>query len=104
MPQSGDTSHRTNPTSKGRSWSRERFRGVEGITALEKDNSLMPITHTEGDMHHDQRYDHALAAALVILEEIDKSPDMAKHDRLVVPLARADEERREQAPRPPRSW
>ena len=33
-------------------------------------------------MHHDQRYGHALSAALVILNEIDQQPDMPKHKRL----------------------
>ena len=33
-------------------------------------------------MHRDQKYQHALSAALVILDEIDKMPDMAKHTRL----------------------
>lgn len=33
-------------------------------------------------MHQDQRYEHALSAALVILNEFDKVPDMDKHNRL----------------------
>jgi hypothetical protein len=32
----------------------------------------------------DQRYEHALSAALVILGEFDKAPDMAKHNRLAL--------------------
>jgi hypothetical protein len=35
-------------------------------------------------MHEDQRYEHALSAALVILSEIDKVPDMAKHNKLAL--------------------
>jgi hypothetical protein len=35
-------------------------------------------------MREDQRYEHALSAALVILGEIDKRPDMAKHNRLAL--------------------
>jgi hypothetical protein len=35
-------------------------------------------------MCEDQRYEHALSAALVILGEIDKRPDMAKHNRLAL--------------------
>jgi hypothetical protein len=35
-------------------------------------------------VHHDQRYEHALAAALVILGEMEKLPDMAKHTRLAL--------------------
>jgi uncharacterized protein (UPF0147 family) len=33
-------------------------------------------------MHQDQRYEYALSAALVILDEIDRMPDMPKHNRL----------------------
>ena len=35
-------------------------------------------------MYHDPRYEHALSAALVILNEIDRVPDMPKHDRLAL--------------------
>jgi hypothetical protein len=35
-------------------------------------------------MSQDQRYEHALSAALVILGEIDNKPDMAKHNRLAL--------------------
>jgi hypothetical protein len=35
-------------------------------------------------MHQDQRYEHALAAALVILSEMDRLPDMSKHNRLAL--------------------
>jgi hypothetical protein len=35
-------------------------------------------------MCQDQRYEHALSAALVILDEIDKSPDMEKQNRLAL--------------------
>ena len=33
-------------------------------------------------MHQDQRYEHALPAVLVILNEFDMAPDMDKHNRL----------------------
>jgi hypothetical protein len=33
-------------------------------------------------MHQDRQYEHALSAALVILDELDKMPDMGKHTRL----------------------
>lgn len=33
-------------------------------------------------MSTDRRYEHALSAALVILDEIDRVPDMTKHNRL----------------------
>ena len=35
-------------------------------------------------MHRDQRYEHALSAALVILNEIDRLPDMGKPTRLAL--------------------
>ena len=35
-------------------------------------------------MKEDQRYEHALSAALVILGEFDSQPDMAKHNRLAL--------------------
>jgi hypothetical protein len=35
-------------------------------------------------MHHDRRYEHALSAALVILDEIDKMPGMSKPTRLAL--------------------
>ena len=35
-------------------------------------------------MHQDQRYEYALSAALVILDEIDRKPDMPKHNRLAL--------------------
>ena len=35
-------------------------------------------------MDPDRRYEHALSAALVILNEIDRKPDMAKHNRLAL--------------------
>lgn len=35
-------------------------------------------------MSQDQRYEHALSAALVILDEIDKQPHLAKHNRLAL--------------------
>lgn len=35
-------------------------------------------------MEADARYEHALSAALVILEEIDRAPDMPKHDRMAL--------------------
>jgi uncharacterized protein (UPF0147 family) len=35
-------------------------------------------------MGRDQRYECALSAALIILNEIDKTPDMAKHNRLAL--------------------
>ena len=35
-------------------------------------------------MADDRRYEHALSAALVILNEIDKVPNMAKHNRLAL--------------------
>ena len=35
-------------------------------------------------MHQDHRYEHALSAALVILDEIDRLPDMPKHQRLAM--------------------
>ncbi len=35
-------------------------------------------------MHHDRQYEHALAAALVILDELDKMPDMDKPSRLAM--------------------
>ena len=34
----------------------------------------------------DKRYSHALTGALVILDEIDKNPDMPKHNRLALVL------------------
>jgi hypothetical protein len=33
-------------------------------------------------MDRDRRYEHAISAALVILNEIDRVPDMSKHARL----------------------
>lgn len=33
-------------------------------------------------MQQDRRYEHALSAALVILEEIDRAPDLSKDQRL----------------------
>ena len=35
-------------------------------------------------MKQDRRYEHALSAALVILEEIDREPDMLGHNRLAL--------------------
>jgi hypothetical protein len=35
-------------------------------------------------MGGDQRYEHALSAALVILEEMDKQPGMPKHNQLAL--------------------
>jgi uncharacterized protein (UPF0147 family) len=35
-------------------------------------------------MEQDQRYEYALSAALVILGEIDKCPDMPKHNLLAL--------------------
>jgi hypothetical protein len=35
-------------------------------------------------MDQDRRYEHALSAALVILNEIDRQPDLAKHNRLAL--------------------
>jgi hypothetical protein len=35
-------------------------------------------------MHQDRRYELALSAALVILGEFDKAPDMARHNRLAL--------------------
>ena len=35
-------------------------------------------------MKEDQRYEHALSAALVILGEFDKKPDMTKLNRLAL--------------------
>lgn len=35
-------------------------------------------------MDQDRRYEHALSAALVILSEMDKAPDMGKHHRLAL--------------------
>lgn len=35
-------------------------------------------------MHQDQRYDVALTAALVILSEMDRLPDMSKPTRLAL--------------------
>jgi hypothetical protein len=35
-------------------------------------------------MQQDQRYELALSAALVILGEFDKAPDMAKHKQLAL--------------------
>lgn len=35
-------------------------------------------------MDDDRRYEHALSAAIVILNEIDKMPDMGKHHRLAL--------------------
>ena len=35
-------------------------------------------------MRKDERYEHALAAALVVLGEIDKRPGMAKHNLLAL--------------------
>ena len=35
-------------------------------------------------MHQDQRYEHALAAALAILEEIDRLPDLPKSQQLAM--------------------
>ena len=35
-------------------------------------------------MHRDQKYEHALSAALVILDEIDKMPGMGKPTRLAL--------------------
>ena len=35
-------------------------------------------------MHQDQRYEHALSAALVILSEMDRLPDMSKPTRLAL--------------------
>lgn len=35
-------------------------------------------------MDQDRRYEHALSAALVILNEIDRVPDMPKHNRLAL--------------------
>ena len=35
-------------------------------------------------MQRDQKYEHALSAALVILDEIDRMPGMGKHTRLAL--------------------
>jgi hypothetical protein len=35
-------------------------------------------------MDEDRRYEHALSAAIVILNEIDKLPDLGKHHRLAL--------------------
>ena len=35
-------------------------------------------------MRQDQRYELALSAALVILDEIDKKPELTKHNRLAL--------------------
>lgn len=35
-------------------------------------------------MRQDQRYEHALSAALVILNEINRVPGMPKHNRLAL--------------------
>ena len=35
-------------------------------------------------MDQDRRYEHALSAALVILEEMDREPDMLTHNRLAL--------------------
>lgn len=54
-------------------------------------------------MTEDRRYEHALSAALVILNEFDKMPDMTQHDRLALAVFSIlhamdcwEEERREQ--------
>jgi uncharacterized protein (UPF0147 family) len=51
---------------------------------------------------HDNRYELAMSAALVILGEIDQNPDMAEHQRLALAvysilhaLDRLEEERKE---------
>jgi hypothetical protein len=53
-------------------------------------------------MHPDGQYEHALSAALVILNEFDRLPDMGRHTRLALvvfsilhAMNQWDDERRE---------